>query len=137
MCFVNYKSVSEISLLLSVVWICLIFQQTIQTWISSKKQTSKVNKNVESVQFKHQFPKDFIRPYGETVRPAMATTSDFKCKLKPFTCEWLARLFVDASELTATIDSSLEKLTNLTAFSEEQSLLEITGRKMRRWRKVI
>ena len=44
-----------------------------------------------------------MHPYGETVHPHMGTAADFNRKLKPFTCEWLARPSVAASELAAAM----------------------------------
>ena len=64
-----------------------------------QNQASKANKKVQSFGFTTHFPKDFMRPYGETDRPHMGTAADFNRKLKPFTCEWLARPSVAASEL--------------------------------------
>ena len=50
-----------------------------------QNQASKANKKVQSVGFTKHFPKNFMHPYGETVRPHMGTTADFNPKLKPFT----------------------------------------------------
>ena len=78
-----------------------------------QNQASKANKKVQSVGFTKHIPKDFMRPNSETVRPHMGTTADFDHKLKPFTCEWLARPSVAASELATTVDANLDKLTDL------------------------
>ena len=67
-----------------------------------------------------------MRSYNETVRPHMGTTADFNHKLKPFTCEWLARPFA------ATVDANLDKLTDLAALAEETNLLQSAGKKMKK-----
>ena len=46
-----------------------------------QNQASKANQKVQSFGFTKHFPKDFMRPYGETVRPHMGTTADFNRKL--------------------------------------------------------
>ena len=73
-----------------------------------------------------------MHPYGETVHPHMGTTADFKSKLKPFTCEWLARSSVAASELAVTVDANLDKLTALAALAEETNLLKSAGKNMKK-----
>ena len=72
-----------------------------------QNQASKANKKVQSVGFTEHFSKDFMHPYGETIHPHMGTAADFNRKLKPFTCEWLARPSVAASKLAATVDANL------------------------------
>ena len=59
-----------------------------------------------------------MHPYGETVRPHMGTTADFNCKLKSFTCKWLARPSVAVSELAATVDANLVLIAKLMKLSE-------------------
>ena len=83
-----------------------------------QNQASKANKKVQSVEFTKHFPKNFMHPYGETVRPHMGTTADFNRKLKSSTCEWLARPFVAASELAATVDANLVLIAKLMKLSE-------------------
>ena len=41
---------------------------------------SKSNKKVQLFGFTKHFPKDFMRPYGETDRPHMGTTADVNRK---------------------------------------------------------
>ena len=73
----------------------------------TKIKLLKQIKKFSQLDLLNTFQKNFMHPYAETVRPHMGTTADFNCKLKPFTCEWLARLFVAASELAATVDANL------------------------------
>ena len=48
-----------------------------------------------------QFPKNFLRPYGE-VDPAPTEAVVFK-RTQPFSCEWLTRPKIAMSELAETI----------------------------------
>ena len=83
-----------------------------------QNQASKANKKVQSVGFTKHFPKNFMHPYGETVRSHMSSTADFNPKLKPFTCEWFARPSVGVSELAATVDANLVLIAKLMKLSE-------------------
>ena len=65
------------------------------------------------VHFGQYFPKDFLRPYGTATDGTVATDSDFKRKLQPFTCEWLCRPLVAASELATTLNQNVKKLEDV------------------------
>lgn len=62
------------------------------------------------VGFFHQFPRQFLRPYGEADKTP-STETVFK-RIKPFTCEWLLRPKVAISELSDTVLKNLDILTN-------------------------
>jgi hypothetical protein len=63
---------------------------------SSPKQNSP-----RGVGFFQQFPRQFLRPYGEAEK-APSTDTVFK-RIKPFTCEWLLRPKVALSEFADTM----------------------------------
>ena len=81
--------------------------------IYQKTQVEGSPKNVAKVHFSQHFPKDFLRPYGNATERTVAADADFKRKLQPFTCEWLCRPSVAASELAATMDENLEKFNDV------------------------
>ena len=124
------------SRVLFLIFCCITFNCT-SAMDGYQNQGSKANKKVQSVGFTKHFSKDFMHPYGETVRPRMGTTAGFNRKLKPFTCEWLARPSVAASKLAATVDANLDKLTDLAPLAEETNLLQSAGKKMKKLAKDI
>ncbi|XP_078487674.1 uncharacterized protein LOC144745710 [Ciona intestinalis] len=75
-----------------------------------------------------------LKPYGVATQPYTATDTDFKAKLKNFTCEWLARPGIATSELveetTSTnwkrIKEDLTPVTQQPFFNEFQKDIEVT-----------
>ena len=80
---------------------------------NSPAAAAMANKNAIKVIYLQQFVRDFLRPYGSATSARVATDSDFRTKLQPFTCEWLCRPSVAESETAAIIAENIEKTQDL------------------------
>ena len=82
------------------------------------------SKAPRNVQFYHQYPRDFLRGYGQATTNHVATPGDIVNKLKPFTCEWLCRPSVAASETMATLDANWDCLEDIQQFHTTKEHLD-------------
>ena len=91
---------------------------------------SMPSKNIAKVNFSQHFSKDFFCPYGSATEQTIASDSDFRRKLQPFTCEWLCRPLVAASKLAATLNKNLEKLNDVKLLSNATEHLDKMKKKL-------
>ena len=80
---------------------------------NSPAAAAMANHNAIKVHYSQQFARDFFRPYGSATFARVVSDSDLHTKLQAFTCEWLCRRSVAASETAATIAENIEKTQDL------------------------
>ena len=90
-----------------------------------QRYNKKENKDFNTVGFFAQFIRDFIRPYGRATKMQIASHSDFKWKLKGFTCEWMCRPSVARSESAATICDNIETFDDLNNLHKAQQHITV------------
>ena len=78
---------------------------------------------LRGILFKQHYPKDFLCPYGKAVTQTMATDTDIKRQIQPFTCEWLNRPGIAMSKTLETLEKNLGCIAKMHKLLKKNELI--------------